>query len=202
VNARRRRRVERAAEPEFRVHPRKFVFFDCVTGTRRFEVNADADGRVPVEEATSLLAMQCVVRGRAPSDFLVMVAPAEDLIEGLMSRTKKLIQACMATSLPIQISSRQQDVLHGVLQNLSNKEIAARLNVAERTVKFHVSALLQKFHVPDRVGLMQKAGDLISGGANATWGGYRSQLRRETPEFSREMRPSLVRIAQSEGRTR
>ena len=38
--------------------------------------------------------------------------------------------------------------------NLSNKEIAVRLNISERTVKFHVSALLEKFHVESRIRLI------------------------------------------------
>jgi len=48
-------------------------------------------------------------------------------------------------------------VLECVLRNLSNKEIGARLNVSERTVKYHVSALLAKFNVRDRVSLMREA---------------------------------------------
>jgi DNA-binding NarL/FixJ family response regulator len=146
----------------FEVRPKVFVFFDRATGTRRFEVKAEADGSMPVEQAVSLLAMQCVVRGQSPGDFRIMISAGENMMDGLVPRTQKLIQACMSTVLPIHISPRQQDVLRGVLQNLANKEIAAKLNVAERTVKFHVSALLRKFQVQGRVGLMQKAGDLLS----------------------------------------
>jgi len=36
-------------------------------------------------------------------------------------------------------------VLSGISQDLSNKEIAAKLSLSERTVKFHVSAMLEKF---------------------------------------------------------
>jgi DNA-binding CsgD family transcriptional regulator len=45
-------------------------------------------------------------------------------------------------------------VLDGLLANLSNKEIAARLNISERTVKFHVSNLLAKFGVERRQELI------------------------------------------------
>jgi len=48
-------------------------------------------------------------------------------------------------------------VLDCILQSHSNKEIAAKLNVAERTVKFHVSSLLAKFGVADRVALSREA---------------------------------------------
>jgi DNA-binding NarL/FixJ family response regulator len=55
---------------------------------------------------------------------------------------------------PTSLSRREQDVLDALLQNLSNKEIASHLNIAERTVKFHVSNLLAKFHVQRRADVI------------------------------------------------
>lgn len=54
----------------------------------------------------------------------------------------------------IEVSRRERDVLDLLLENLSNKEIAARLFVSERTVKFHVSNLLNKFGVQRRAELI------------------------------------------------
>ena len=56
--------------------------------------------------------------------------------------------------LPTAVSPREREVLDALLQNLSNKEIGNRLNIAERTVKFHVSNLLQKFSVNRRADLI------------------------------------------------
>lgn len=53
-----------------------------------------------------------------------------------------------------RLSAREQQVLEGVLGNLSNKEIAARLHISERTVKFHVSNLLTKYGVQRRAELL------------------------------------------------
>lgn len=53
-----------------------------------------------------------------------------------------------------ELSRREQEVLTGLLENLSNKEVAERLNISERTVKFHVSNLLQKFGVRRRADLI------------------------------------------------
>ena len=55
---------------------------------------------------------------------------------------------------PTSLSRREQDVLDALLQNLSNKEIASRLDIAERTVKFHVSNLLAKFRVQRRADVI------------------------------------------------
>src|SRR5690348_18073728 len=62
----------------FRVQPKRFVFYDKGTGTERFEVKAGPDGRLPVDQAASLMAIHCFVRGKSPKDFGVMVAPEED----------------------------------------------------------------------------------------------------------------------------
>jgi DNA-binding NarL/FixJ family response regulator len=55
---------------------------------------------------------------------------------------------------PTGLSAREQQVLEGLLGNLSNKEIAARLHISERTVKFHVSNLLTKYGVQRRAELL------------------------------------------------
>ncbi len=52
------------------------------------------------------------------------------------------------------LSRREQEVLDSLLENLSNKEIANKLNISERTVKFHVSNLLNKFGVRRRADLI------------------------------------------------
>jgi DNA-binding NarL/FixJ family response regulator len=54
----------------------------------------------------------------------------------------------------MSLSRREQDVLDPLLLNFSNKEIAARLSISERTVKFHVSNLLAKFQVQRRADLI------------------------------------------------
>jgi DNA-binding CsgD family transcriptional regulator len=52
------------------------------------------------------------------------------------------------------LSRREQEALDSLLENLSNKEIASKLHISERTVKFHVSNLLQKFGVRRRADLI------------------------------------------------
>jgi DNA-binding NarL/FixJ family response regulator len=49
---------------------------------------------------------------------------------------------------------REQQVLQAVLENLSNKEIAAKLHMAERTAKFYVSKLLARYGVRRRADLI------------------------------------------------
>src|ERR1700730_1208423 len=153
---RKRSEPQIAAVATFTVQPKLFVFFDKI-GTKRFEVAATANGRMPFEEAAGLLAMHCFALGQLPKDFSVMVAAGEDLLGGLIPGAGTLMEPGSVAVGGGGLSRRQQEVLREVLQNLSNKEIAVRLNISVRTVKFHVSALLEKFHVKSRVPLILEA---------------------------------------------
>jgi DNA-binding NarL/FixJ family response regulator len=52
-----------------------------------------------------------------------------------------------------RLTKREAAVLEGVTLHLTNKEIAQRLNVSERTVKFHMCSLMRKTGVDSRYDL-------------------------------------------------
>ncbi len=64
------------------------------------------------------------------------------------------LRGCKSLDCEVDISRREHEVLDLLLENLANKEIASRLFVSERTVKFHVSNLLSKFGVQRRADLI------------------------------------------------
>ncbi len=49
-----------------------------------------------------------------------------------------------------ELSDRELDVLHLMVQGLSNQDIGTSLNIAESTVKFHINRILSKLGVGDR----------------------------------------------------
>ena len=55
------------------------------------------------------------------------------------------------------LSPRQVAVLRELAKGFSNKQIANILNIAEPTVKMHISALLRAFGVQNRVQILIKA---------------------------------------------
>ena len=143
--------------PRQRVARELFFFHEKTTGVSHFHVEAQPDGSFPVDQAAGLLAMHCMVRGQSPRDYVVMVPAHADLMMDLNEKAEMLLQAGHSVAGPIKLTRREEEVLGGIMRSQSNKEIAASLNLSERTVKFHVSSLLSKFGVRGRMELVHEA---------------------------------------------
>jgi DNA-binding NarL/FixJ family response regulator len=77
-----------------------------------------------------------------------------ELLSRFVESTLHTIRRPTRVSSFAEISRREREVLEGLLENLSNKEIAGRLHISERTAKFHVSNLLAKYGVKRRADLI------------------------------------------------
>ncbi|HYR27330.1 MAG TPA: response regulator transcription factor [Thermoanaerobaculia bacterium] len=62
-----------------------------------------------------------------------------------------------AASLAVQLTPRELEVTKMVAAGLRNKEIAARLEISEGTVKFHLHGIYEKLHIDGRYALMSYA---------------------------------------------
>jgi DNA-binding NarL/FixJ family response regulator len=62
------------------------------------------------------------------------------------------ISSSKAVSLD-ELTKRERQVAKAVADGLSNREIAARLSISERTVKARLTSVFQKLNVRDRVQL-------------------------------------------------
>lgn len=135
-----------------------YLFDALAAGASGFLLkNADADHLVEgirtVHSGHALLAPEVTQRviaaahahppvtpsTRQPSP---QTSPSEQLVTGAVSR---------ADGIPTDLTARENEVLRAMATGLSNAEIAASLFLSEATVKSHVSNVLAKLGVRDRV---------------------------------------------------
>jgi len=102
-----------------------------------------------------------MARGELPTDYAVWVPADDSLIERVITQAEELLHLGRGLSCSIPLSPREGEVLKELLRNRVNKEIADRLSISVRTVKFHVSSLLAKFGVGSRWDLIQKAQHML-----------------------------------------
>ena len=93
--------------------------------------------------------------------YLLKGAPRQELFNAIrvVYGGGSLLQPIVASKLLRHVSQespgdhltpREQEVLQAMALGLQNKEIAAKLSITERTVKFHVSAILNKLEAGNR----------------------------------------------------
>ena len=98
--------------------------------------------------------------------YLLKHADPEELVDAIRkvyhgepslhpSIARKVLQEMrrptMKTPTPDPLTEREIEVLHLVAKGLSNQEIAGQLSIAEVTVRTHVSNILSKLHLANRV---------------------------------------------------
>jgi DNA-binding NarL/FixJ family response regulator len=96
--------------------------------------------------SAELVETVCAV---AAGDARVSPAVANDLAAALRAPARE------------RLTEREREILRLVAEGLANKEIAARLGISERTVKFHVGEILGRLGAPNRaraVALAQQRG--------------------------------------------
>lgn len=82
----------------------------------------------------------------------------QQMTEALIGLSEAEHQAVQPVRYPgPALSPREQEVLQLLQAGLTNKQIADRLYVSERTIKFHVSAILQKLGAANRTEAVQLA---------------------------------------------
>ena len=141
---------------------------DGLEATRRILAN-DLQARVLILTTFDLDEYLYEALGAGASGFVLKDDPPESLIaairtvaagDALLSPavTRRVIQRFTWMTRPApapkelaDLTSREQEVLQLIAQGLSNAEIAGQLYIGEGTVKTHVTHVLQKLGLRDRV---------------------------------------------------
>jgi two-component system, NarL family, nitrate/nitrite response regulator NarL len=65
------------------------------------------------------------------------------------------LQVKLGSDASLGLSHREEQVLREVEKGLTNREVADRLNLSEKTVKHYMTSVMQKFGVSNRVGAIR-----------------------------------------------
>ncbi|WP_305778272.1 response regulator transcription factor [Kitasatospora sp. MMS16-BH015] len=106
------------------------------------------------------------VRMVASGEALLAPSVTRRLIGEFAARRPGGPAAVPRSRLLDQLTGREQETLRLLARGLSNAEIAAELTVSEHTVKTHVSNVLAKLHLRDRVHAVvfaYEAGAVVAG---------------------------------------
>jgi DNA-binding NarL/FixJ family response regulator len=163
--------VARRTAPDVVLMDIRMPVLDGIEATRRITAAAE-EPRVRVLILTTYEADEYVfdALGAGASGFLLKASPPEDLVRGIRevaagdallapSVTRRLIEEFATRPARVgrqnseldTLTERELAVLREVARGLTNAEIAARLHVAETTVKTHVAHVLDKLELRDRV---------------------------------------------------
>jgi LuxR family transcriptional regulator, maltose regulon positive regulatory protein len=82
------------------------------------------------------------------------------LLEIFHRSTPETIQPDQSSRTGVTLSDRELIVLNLLSQGLSNKEIASRLSIELRTVKWHTGNIFVKLNVKNRTQAVARARDL------------------------------------------
>jgi DNA-binding NarL/FixJ family response regulator len=143
---------------------------DGIEATRLITSSADCDTKVLMLTTFDLDEYVYSAIRVGASGYMLKDTPAKELVAAVRviaqgdallspSVTKRLIEEfarqpqpeAVTAALPADLTDREREALELLAHGLSNREIAAEMFIGEATAKTHISRLLTKLGVRDRV---------------------------------------------------
>ena len=106
--------------------------------------------RAEIEAALDAGAIGYLLKDAEPEDVIRGVRSAARGESPIAPRVARTLLRARTERPPAQLSERELEVLRCVAEGLSNKLIARRLGISEKTVKTHLTHVFERIGVTDR----------------------------------------------------
>ena len=131
------------------------IFEGLKAGARGYllkDISSDEMAQAVRKVAAGEALIQSRITGKVLAEFSRLASATDRQAAGRANADSE--------ALPIPLTERELDVLRALARGLSNREISEQLVITEGTVKNHVSSLIDKMGVRDRMQAVLKGQEL------------------------------------------
>ena len=161
----------RSLRPEIILMDIRMPHVDGLAGLRQIKTELPAVKVVMLTTSSEDNDLFEAIRSGA-CGYLLKTQPAEELLgfmreieqgevalsPGLAGRIlQEFARQSESVKPPRSLSPREQEVLTLVAQGMKYKEVAAKLFVSERTIKFHMGEIIERLHLKNRAQAVEYA---------------------------------------------